>query len=225
MVEIYKANFRYSVVRSVFLDLEFLKKLYKELSNKVKEAAEIEVREAIKLPNMDDKQFHEYKESLKNSHDLAITVLGLVDTTVGSDISVLSPENVPDDIHTVIFDSSVKFKFFFNREPKNFLKIHFDFNKPPIFDFSNPSHAPTPNQSFIQVSGNNDTWVNGVFQSIKTELEKKKTKRNWLHSQYIYDFCLWTLIVPISFWNIYRIEIGLKLSKTLPIILTVVVIF
>src|SRR5207302_8792070 len=75
-----------------------------------------------------------------------------------------------------------------------------------LLDLSNPSVEPTPNNSYLQVIGNNETWVSGVYESVGSFLISKRMKRDWLHTHYIYDFLLFVFGIPLAFWIVYRIN-------------------
>lgn len=206
-IELFKLKSRSSKIDSCLLNLSNLNKLYKILEEKVSEAVEIEIKEFIRPINMTDIEFDNIKNEINRVLKLCVTIIGTKgEQIVGYNNSILAIDTFPDDIQFIIFENISLFKSVAKREPLSKFEIKFDFTKPVIFDFSNPLFQQYQNTSLINIIGKNETWVDGLYQSIITFLGDKKKNRNWLHSKYIHDLLLYIIIWPIIFWSIYRFQ-------------------
>jgi len=88
-----------------------------------------------------------------------------------------------------------------------------DFTKTSLLDLTSPSGEPSKNASRATVAGANATWVNGVYQEISTFFESRRTKRDWLHSSWVYDFLVIIVGFPISFEIVYLLNSRLKAAQ------------
>jgi len=70
---------------------------------------------------------------------------------------------------------------------------------------ASPSEA-TPNTSSIYIVGENETWTSGAYKNVIDSLQERSNKREWLHKTNIYDLFIWFIIIPLSFFSIYKIE-------------------
>jgi len=203
---VFKISSRSSKVNSCSLNIEDFKALYRELNDKVNEALEIELTQSPAFENIPAGQARVLRDRIRQNFKLSVLIVGTKEEILsGDDASVFDNENLPNNINTITFDSSYYFKIVIGQEPMNKLFVQFDFKKQKLFDFSNPVTEPIENESSISVTGMNDTWVNGVYSSIKDFLENKKKNRNWLHKKHFYDLFLYVLFYPIAFWCIYRV--------------------
>jgi hypothetical protein len=73
-----------------------------------------------------------------------------------------------------------------------------DLTRPSAFDLSNPSGAPTPNDSRITVFGSESIWVAGVFERLRAILAQGAVRTGWLHGSYIYDVLTLLVGLPLS---------------------------
>jgi len=67
-----------------------------------------------------------------------------------------------------------------------------------------PSEA-TPNNSLIIVSGEDRNWIAAVHSGIMDFINNRRSAREWLHKQSIYDLLLVFIGFPLVFWMLYRI--------------------
>ena len=156
---------------------------------------------------MTDEEFDDLKKEIKRVLKLCVTIIGTKgEQIVGYNNSILSEDTFPDDVQFIVFENISLFRSVAKREPLSKFEIKFDFTKPVIFDFSNPLFQQYRNNSSINIIGKNETWVDGLYQSIITFFIDKKKNRNWLHSKYIHDLCLYILVWPIIFWSIFRFQ-------------------
>lgn len=122
----------------------------------------------------------------------------------GTSDAILSTENLPDEVTTIKFDSGYHFHQAVNVDPFNKIELTLSFHIQNLLDFSNPSGRLTTPISFYNIVGNNETWVNGVYESVKSFFKTKELKRNLIHGKYIYDLLLWLIVLPSIFWTLYR---------------------
>ena len=100
----------------------------------------------------------------------------------------------------IYIGSDVPLKVSQNYHVANHFTIFIDFRKPPIFDFNFLPGNRTPDQSNIVVEGYDPTWVNGVFNEMKGFVLRRPSSLSIVHSQNIYDFLVWIIGIPFSFW-------------------------
>jgi hypothetical protein len=106
----------------------------------------------------------------------------------------------------VYFDSSTLYRIRRNLNPRNYVTVLLDFDKPSLFDFNISPSTQTPNNSAIVVAGDSDTWVNGVFQKFLEFTASKDNRRNLIHQAHLYDKLLLLVALPASFWILSKIS-------------------
>jgi hypothetical protein len=218
--KIFRGSFKFSRVPSSLLSRDDFKKLFNILKDKTNEAVNHEFEEFQQPKDMSDIDFQKIKDNIKNNFKLSVHIFGTHGENISSnDESVFEVAYFPEDIRLIAFENFTFLKNL-NYYQKNTLDIKLDFSKTNILDFSNLSKE-TPNLSEIKVTGNNETWVTGVYQTVLDFLKEKKRKRNWLHTKFIYNFVLFLIILPATFWTIFRIDRFIRqLFNELPNVLT-----
>ena len=163
-------------VSSFSLDKDDLRRFCDILQERANSAAEIEVG-LFQKNEQTEEQYEANLKTLRDSFQLKITISGFAGEELwGSIEEVFDSVNFPEQVKSLFVDSESTLRVVHNFYPHNSFKIFLDFNKPRIFDLSLlPSHG-TPNESNVEVKGYDATWVNGVFNEIKT-LSNSKTLR------------------------------------------------
>ncbi|MCJ7507340.1 MAG: hypothetical protein MUO85_01250 [candidate division Zixibacteria bacterium] len=187
-------------------------KLYAQLQSKTEEAKSHEIEKLNSSKDLSQENLDSLRKEVENSFKLFVNVTGVNDEqSFGFDVSVFNEDKMPIKVKNIFFDSSTLFKIkSYNREPSNKLQILLDFTKSKLFDFSNPSDKPVSPISSIIVNGENETWVNGVYNILISFFKEKKKKRSWIHYQYSYEIVLWLFVLPLSFWTIFRADSFIK---------------
>lgn len=182
--------------------------LYRLLSEKAKEAANLAIKEfEEKAHTLEEQDRQFFKERITDATKLVAYVTGVKgERVIYTDESAITTESLPKNIETIGIGSYYAYKVVFNTDPSNKFEVKLDFTKPRLLDFSNLWALPTEGANNIQVEGKNDTWVNGVYQKIIEFFEPLAKPRSWLHSRFTYDFLLWFLGVPVVFWVLFRID-------------------
>lgn len=191
-------------ISSLSLDKEELKKILALLQERANTACEFEIR---KIDAISDEAYNKElaKANLKACSILKITVIGQGNKELSSSIDdVFNSASFPDKVKSVYVCSEIPYKSLFNHNPENFFELLIDFSKPKVFDFSFQPSERTPNSSLIRVEGSDNTWVNGVFREMESELKDKESKLKAIHKGSIYDLLLWFLGIPIGFWACYK---------------------
>ena len=112
------------------------------------------------------------------------------------DLAIIEEGNLPKPLESVEFDIGAWYQYSTQQQAPNRARVVLDFTKPPPFELSNPSLAPTPNDSSIEVSGNDSMWVSGVYEKITSTLQQGRLRTGWLHTQYTYDILLVLIALP-----------------------------
>lgn len=221
---IFISNYRFSPIHSCTLDKEDLKKLCETLKKKSAESLKIQIDDFKRPNNMSSEDYEKIKNNIENNLKLSVMIIGTKGKQmIGENSSVFDKSDFPEDLSSVNFGNSFPYKWFFGYEPTNTFQIAIDLSKVDILGSVNPSHS-TANNSSITVKGTSETWVSGVYGTISSFFDNKRTNRGWLHKRFVYDLFLYMLIFPITFWIIYRFDSFLKLLKTnIPSVLSIAI--
>lgn len=210
--EMIKGISRYQRISSCVFSSDDFKKLYRLLSQKAQEAFEM-VRQELKEK---ERTFSTEERSYFNQSLLdALRLIAYVTGTKGEQViftkeSAISPETMPEDIETISIGSAFAYNFVFKADPGNKFEVRLNFTKSKLLDFSNPWSFPVESKNYIKVDGNNETWVNGVFQSIISFFQTRVKGRSWLHARHTYDLLLWLLGIPAIFWVLFRLDTAIR---------------
>lgn len=202
----YRGTYRVLKIEPCAVSVDDLRRLYTRLSEKTSEALEAYLRSINPQPGQDPQQLDNLKNEARNIGGLTIIVIGangeqIVDTR----IEALSQDDLPDKITSITFDSASALKGFNVSLPNSF-RLNLDFTEPPGFHAYNPWDQPTPNNSNLEVSGPNTTWVSGVHETVLSFIKERKRNRAWLHSQVTFNVLNWLVAFPASLWITYRID-------------------
>lgn len=215
--EVFKSNQRYSKLPSCSFKVQYFEKIFNILKDINKDAISTVKSNLNKNPDQTKQEFDDLKEYISNLYKVEIHIFGSKGEYILADsASIFKEKNLPDHITKVIFDNSTLYKRNTEMEPQYKIRLEFDFSKPDIFDFITSPSIATDNNSYIQVIGNTETWVEGAYRKVVSSLEERKTKRGWLHQKNIYDVILIFFILPLTFWNTYKFQnyFGSFLSET-----------
>jgi hypothetical protein len=201
-----RSNQKFSRIPSSILDLNYFKKLYQTLTEISKEGARLENENYTKTQDQTDEEFKKMKEETFDLYKVSILIFGTKGEQILShNISALEENNLPDVITQISFDNSLIFNSSAKQNPQNRFRVIFDFIKPSISNFT-PKPSINTNNSSIEILGQNDNWVNGAYEQIISSLKERKTKRNWLYANNIYEAFLLLIFFPLSFWNLHKIS-------------------
>jgi len=202
----YRGTYRILKIQPCAVSIDDLRKLYTRLSEKTSEALEAYLGTINPQPGQDLQELDKLKDEARNIGGLTIIIIGangeqIVDTR----IDALSSDDLPDKITSITFDSAYALKAFNVTLPNSF-RLNLDFTEPPGFHAYNPWDQPTPNNSNLEVSGPNTTWVSGVHETVLSFFNERKRNRAWLHSQVTFNVLNWLFAFPASLWITYRID-------------------
>lgn len=191
-------------IESFSLDRDELKKLCQILQERSFAAGDIEVMN-YKQGDMTDEKYEKEKKLLKEAFKPQVTVVGVGGEEIyGSIVDAFNSPNFPDQINTFYINSETTLRAIYKWYPHNAFEMFLDFRKPGLFDFSLMPSQPTPNASHFTVTGDDVTWVNGVFSEVLKFIEKKPSALKLIHKHTIYDFLLWIFGFPFGFWAAYK---------------------
>jgi hypothetical protein len=204
----YRGTYRILKIEPSAISVDDLRRLYTRLSEKTLEALGAHLGSINPQPGQDLQQLEKLKNEARSIGGLTIIISGangeqIVDTR----IEALSNDDLPDNITSITFDSSSALKNFNVTLPNSF-RLNLDFTEPPGFHAYNPWDQATPNNSNLEVSGPNTTWVSGVQETVLSFFNERKRKRNraWLHSQVTFNVINWLLAFPASLWITFRVD-------------------
>jgi hypothetical protein len=84
--------------------------------------------------------------------------------------------------------------------------VRLDFSEPPGLIVYDPWNNPTPNNTRIEVSGTNDTWVSATFDATMEFFKRRYRARRWLHGVGAFNILNWTVGIPASLWITFRLD-------------------
>src|SRR5262249_41825160 len=91
---------------------------------------------------------------------------------------------------------------------------------PPPIDWIALPSAPTPNASNYNVCTQNEAWGSSLNTRLDKFLVERKTRRDWLHKQAIYDLLFFALALPVILWAEARLGMLVIEGKQLPLVLS-----
>lgn len=202
----YRGTYRTIKIHPCAVTIEDLRKLYTRLSEKSSEALEAYLSSNNPQPGQDPQQLENLKDEARRIGGLTVIIIGsngeqIVDTRV----EALSGVGLPDTITSITFDSASALKGFNVSIPNSF-RLNLDFTEPPGFHAYNPWDKPTPNNSNLNISGPNTTWVSGVHETVMSFFKERKKNRAWLHSQTTFNVLNWLFAFPSALWITFRID-------------------
>jgi hypothetical protein len=188
-------------IRSFSTDRGELRKLLEILQERAYAAADIEERHLPKLEGQTDEQYEQTKKDLRAGFRFFVTLSGTDGRKLSGTIEdVFDSPNFPENVKDLFFDSTSPLRTRYNYHPRNKIILFIDFGRPEILNFTILPSQETRNESNIEVSGNDVTWVNGVFQEVVDYISKHPAAASWLHRHTVYDIIVWILGLPLSFW-------------------------
>lgn len=212
-MEYFKSNKRETIIPSCILDLDSIKKLYEILQILNEEAISIEIAKIeteIKSLNKNytDEEKQAFFKKIKEMYAVYIQINGANGEYIETyDKNTLEDKHLPDRIKYFSFNNTIGFKGQNNIKQTCQFIVDFDFTKSDLVDFlQNPSKR-TINDSLIGVYGLNESWVEGAHEKIFSFLKERKSNREWLHRKNVYDFLLWFLFLPMTFWFLYKFDL------------------
>lgn len=193
---------RRAPIRSCSLSLDDARQLFLQLQACVVRAAEIHAAAIQRPDDVTQEEFEEFITNIKKDYIITVVINGKNgESLIETDEKIFYSQNLPDSIINIYFTSSSTYKARNNNlGPPNSFFLNIDFTKPPLLDWRNPISGATPNQSEISVEGQDETWIAGVFETINRKINNRRSKRDWLHRPFVFDFGLWLLGFPFGFY-------------------------
>lgn len=193
-------------IGSLSLDKAELRRLCETLQERSRDASKLEVADYRQLQQTDE-QYEKNKKLLGEGFELKFTILGSDgEELFGSLEDVFESPNFPELVKSVYVNSESGLRTQYNYYPLNSFQLYLDFSKPAVFEHTVWPSAPTPNDSKITVQGQNASWVNGIFNEVSNYFDKKGAAFEFFHKQSVYDFLLWILGYPLTFWACYKLS-------------------
>jgi hypothetical protein len=191
-------------IRSLSLDKATLRRLLDLLQERSFAAGDIEVanfQQGQQTPEV----FDQNKKTLKECFRLYITLTGVDGVNLNGSIeAIFDSPNFPESVASVFFDSATPLKIVHKYTPRNHLVLNLDFTRPEVLNFTLLPSQETPNGSNFSVSGNDSTWVHGVYHEFDNFVKEHPSIFGWLHRHSIYDLFVWLLGLPLGLWCCFR---------------------
>jgi hypothetical protein len=200
-------------IPSCALTNECLKDLYRLLDARVREASLNETNNIRQTTDQTDEDLQETIRIIDESYVVTVQITTQDgQTIVGSSSSILDSAEMPQNISRIDFDTGFEFDKRFKLMPRNRIVLNLDFSKFIPLDTTNPTTTPTPNNSQLFMSGQDQNWIIPAYEKIKHFLESRRNTTLWLHKRNTYDILLILFGMPIGFWLTYRLTETLRNS-------------
>ncbi len=202
----YRGIYRSAKVPTSLVSLDDLKRLHADLRAPALDAAGILVNGFTQPENQTQEEFDKAKQDLLDLAGPVIRVFGSNgEQATGITADVF--DDLPETVSSIEIDSSAALQSY-NVTPLNRFKLVLDFSETPKIADYNPNDQNTPNNSLVEVIGDNKAWVVGVHESILGFFRDRKRKRRWgwLHSREFYNLIQAVFLIPASIWLAFRFD-------------------
>lgn len=192
------------------INLEFLKEINEILIKANEAAIKLEVSEINKSNFSSADEYEKHIKLIKESSQIIVRISeanGIFSVYRGEG-NIFENIKLPNKIEKISIDSSDQYQAIFNRVPKNYFKIEFDFKKVSILDFSSSPSLKTSNDSYITISGEDGSWPAGLFSNLKQKVEEADRTSVFFHKNNTYDLILWLIVVPLIIFCMHKIDVG-----------------
>lgn len=143
---------------------------------------------------------NELKKEDLEKNPLTITLWGINgECFVYFNADMSSITDYPNNIKRIQITNSTKTREYrIQNGPSHFFQLTLDLTTVAVFDLLTRPSEETKNDSSLEVSGYNESWVSGVQGRTMTQLNQIKNWNYLIHKNHIYDFILFFLIFPTT---------------------------
>lgn len=196
------------------LAVDDLRRLYVELDKKAVEALDKFLAAQVRNPGTSEADFEQLKQQARDAGHVTVSITGdSGELVVARSADVFAPDYLPHKFVTVAYENTSGLQSF-NVTLPNRLNVHLDFSEPPGFIVYDPWSQPTPNNTRIEVSGTDDTWVSATFQEVLDFFARRRRARRWLHGEVAFNLLNWFVGIPGALWTTFRLDQWLLSSVT-----------
>lgn len=196
-------------IGGVKIALKDVAAIFERLSLQVQEQAEIDTSQLVKVATQSQEDFeNEIKGLRREVYKVTAFITGRDGSSLTAESSAVFADtaNLPDKIASILVSNTPAFQRRLGTQPANSFALNFDFNIPPLFEFSTALSAPTSNNTNLQVQGNRASWVAGVQAAVQSITSERRTQRTWLHRAFIYDAGLMLIGVPVALYTCWKLS-------------------
>ena len=188
------------------LAIDDLRRLYVDLDKKASQALEQFLVAQVRNPGTSEAEFEQLKQQARDAGHVTVTISGgSGELLVGRSADVFGKDYLPHRLVTVAYDNTSGLQSF-NVSLPNRLNVHLDFSEPPGFNVYDPWNQPTPNNTRVEASGTDDTWVSATFQEVLDFFERRGRNRRWLHGAGAFNLLNWFVGIPGALWTTFRLD-------------------
>ena len=202
------SNERSENVPTSIIDKSYIKTFFELLSEINQKAAEKQVASLTKEGGSSDEEFENFKIKVRDLFVLSLLIYGSKgEFILCENTEILDKPTFPQAIDRIFITNTVRFQNQFKQDPLHVIKVNFDFTKPSVFDWDQKPSHPTQNLSSFKLESSDEQWIEWATSKIKNSLQTKRTRVGWMHRSHIYDISMWFIIIPITFWNLYKLQV------------------
>ncbi len=182
-----------------------LRRLFRLLEVKAREAAERQIASLTLQPGQTQQHLDQVKENVRGLLSLVVRLQTKSGAWINATIAdPLEDENLPDGTTRIEFDSAFLFRSQFNNlAPNNSFLLTVDLTRPSVLDLES---VPVQNVSRANISGIDSTWANSLCDELATFFRERQNNRGWLHSPQSYNALLFPIGFPLSFWVVNHLD-------------------
>ena len=193
-------------LRSLTISLTDVSRIFERLLAIVQEEGDRVLGKWTQLEEQTESEFEKNKEEVKSkAFRITVTIAGADGASVmGDTVDIFRSPNLPNIISYIYMTNVTAYQALANVKPDNSFELMLDFSKPALLDANNPTSAPTANQSILTLSGSTDSWIGSISEAVMGVLKDRKTRRNWIHREFIYDAGLFLIALPVGIYACWR---------------------
>jgi hypothetical protein len=227
--ESFKNTARISQINCCTLSLDDFRKLFEIVKEQNEESKRYQLEYIdefhSKLPDAHpQEEIDKVKKAVIDKYQVGVEIF----STKGQYYRTFNPDEafdktkISDDVTRIILSNTILFNLDKQLIQPYKIVVDLDFGRATLIDLvANPSHE-TYNPSKVEIWGLSEIWAEGVNNKILKFIKERENKRYWLHRKNIYDVFVWFIVVPILFWNLYKLDSWLQQKfKYLSSVLTV----
>jgi hypothetical protein len=191
---------------STAVDLAGLRRLYGELAQQNAEAARLARAGLHPRPGQSHAEFKQEQAMQDALFETACIVFGSRgERNLLTQMDEINAQGLPSNVQGILLDTGFRARLAMGQDLANRASIYFDFKRTSLFDLSNVSGEPTPNDSNYRLDAQNAGWAARTTEIFEEFLSNHRLHTGWLHARYTYDFALILVGIPMALWAAFRV--------------------
>ena len=194
-------------LRSLILSIDDVVRVVERLAPLVEEEGRREIDQLSETGFMTPQQRAELEHQRNRAFRITVTIDGRDgENLFGYGADPFHSTNIPEPIETIYISNNAAYRNVVGQDPINSFVLMLDFSTPSLIDNNSPLSDPTPNSSHLTVEGNRDAWIASIQRAVMGVLDKRGSKRRFVHMAFVYDIGLLCFGMPASLYLCWRLS-------------------